>query len=46
MTDLNPEVLARLGLTEDDFKPKPNEDKRRIQELETAMEALLNGETE
>ena len=38
MTDkLNPTILQILGLTEDDFKPKPDEDKDRLNDIEDAL---------
>ena len=31
------DMMNKLGLTLDNFKPKPNEDKQRIEELENAI---------
>ena len=45
MTETQKKMMEELGLTEEDFKPKPSEEER-IKELEAALEVLLSGRTE
>ena len=45
MTETQKKMMKELGLTEEDFEPKPSEEER-IKELEAALEVLLSGRTE
>lgn len=45
MTETQKKMMEELGLTEEDFEPKPSEEER-IKELEAALEVLLSGGTE
>lgn len=40
------DMMKKSGITEDDFKPKPNDDKQRLDDIENALIELAEMLTE